>query len=94
MARRDRRAFTSDARRYLISDPDGRASVAAAAQWLGSIPLTRDLSDAQRRKLVITLRSEDRVIFVADHVTNEITLAEFDGAALNPLTILSGLARL
>lgn len=94
MTRRSRRAFASDARRYLAADPDGRASVAAAARWLRSLPLTANLSDAQRRELVIALRSEDRVVFAANHLTKEVELTELDGSALSPLTILSGLARL
>lgn len=94
MTRHDRRAFRSKARRYLTADPDGRASVEAAAQWLGKLPLTASLSDAQRRKLVLVLRSNDLVQFEPDDETQEIRLVESGGAALSPLTLLSALARL
>lgn len=93
-SRRSRRAFRSKSRRYLTVDPDGRDTVEAAARWLGRLPLTADLSDAQRRQLVLILRSENRVMFIADHATEQIELIESDGAALSPLTILSGLAKL
>lgn len=94
MTRHDRRAFRSNARRYLKTDPDGRVSVEAAARWLGNLPLTANLPDAQRRQLIITLRSESLVRFVPDDATHEIKLIEYDGAALSPLTILAGLAKL
>jgi hypothetical protein len=93
-SRRSRRAFRSNARRYLTADPDGRASVEAAARWLSRLPLTASLSDAQRRELVVVLRSESLVRFVPDDETQEIKLIQFDGAALSPLTILAGLAKL
>lgn len=94
MTRHDRRAFRSNARRYLKSAPDGRDSVAAAAEWLRSLPITAVLSNSQRRELVVVLRSEGRVMFIADHSTEQIKLVESDGAALSPLTILAGLAKL
>lgn len=94
MTRHDRRAFRSKARRYLTADLDGRSSVEAAARWLSKLPLTASLSDAQRRKLVLVLRSNDLVQFEPDDETQEVKLVESDGAALSPLTILAGLAKL
>jgi hypothetical protein len=96
MSRRDRRKFRSDARRYLTSDPDGIASVAAAAEWLRTLPLIRELGlpDAQCRKLVTTLRAGGKVMFTADHSIEMIKLIEADGSALSPFTIFAGLSRI
>jgi hypothetical protein len=96
MSRRERRAFRSDARRYLTTDADGIASVAAAAEWLGTLPFIQDLglSDLQCRKLVTLLRSENCVMFAPDDEIKMVKLIEIDGAALSPLTILAALRRI
>jgi len=91
MSGRDRRKFRSDARRYLTSDPDGIASVAAAAEWLRSLPLVQSLglSDRRCRELVVVLRAEDRVMFVTDEAAQAVKIIESNGAALSPFTVLA-----
>ena len=90
--RKSRRMFQSSARKYLTTDRDGILTVAAAAMWLSTVPLTAGLSDAQRRALVVALRAEDRVAFAVDDDDRMIKLVEVDGSPLGPLTILAGLS--
>lgn len=58
MSRRDRRVFRARATAFLRrSAPD---VVEAAVCWLGTLPPVANLSDAQRRRLVVELCASDR----------------------------------
>lgn len=99
MSRRDRRKFRSDARRYLKNTLDGSMTVAAAARWLGTLPICGQLTDSERRRIVIDLRADDLADFVAsepssDDPSGSIRLAEPDGSVLSPLTLLRAMSRL
>lgn len=93
MSRRERRAFRAQAKSYLRRD--AADVVESAATWLGSLALLSHTTAAERFRMVVDLRADDRVVFatVADD-PDFVRLTERDGSELSIFTILLALAKL